>query len=94
MKKIIHYLGLDVHKDSITIAPADKEEVRHYGKIAGKLADLDKLIKKLQKNSPEIELRFCYEAGPTGYGLYRHLNKRKFKCHEVVALPTSQVISK
>ena len=65
MKKIIHYIRLDVHKDSIAVAiAADGGGVRHYGKIGGKLADVDKLIKRLQKAGPDIERRFCYEAGP------------------------------
>jgi transposase len=87
MKKIIHYIGLDVHKDSITAAIAVAGgEVRHYGKVGGKLADIDRLIKRLQKAGPDIELRFCYEAGPTGYGLHRHLTKRKFVC--IVVAPS------
>ena len=50
MIKIIHYIGLDVHKNSIAVAIAVEEggELRSYGTIGGKLADLDKLIKKLE----------------------------------------------
>jgi transposase len=79
MNKIIHHIGLDVHKDSIAVAIATPDgEVRHYGNIGGKLADVDRLIKKLQK--PDLELRFCYEAGPTGYVLHRHLLQQGFPC--------------
>ena len=61
MKKIIHYIGLDVHKESISVAFAvTGGEVRHYGKIGGKLADIDKLIKQLQKADAHTALRFCY----------------------------------
>jgi transposase len=82
MSKIIHHLGLDVHKDSISVAIAEPSgEVRHYGTIGGKLADVDRLIKKLHK--PDVELRFCYEAGPTGYVLQRHLQQQGFQCHVV-----------
>jgi hypothetical protein len=63
MKKTIYYVGLDVHKNSIAVG--DGGELRSYGTIGGKLADLDKLIKKLEH--PGVELRFCYEAGPTGF---------------------------
>lgn len=81
MTKIIHYLGMDVHKDSIALAIAPSSgEVRFYGTLGGKLADLDRAIKKLQKAAPHAELRFCYEAGPTGYALYRHLKKRGWVC--------------
>ena len=51
MNKIVHYLGLDVHKESIAvaIAPQNTTEVRRYGKIGGTLEAMDKLIKKLSK---------------------------------------------
>ena len=50
MKKVL-YLGLDVHKDSITVAtaPQGDTEVELYGKIGGTLEALDKFLKKLQK---------------------------------------------
>ena len=83
MNKIIHYQGFDVHKDSIAVSIAEQGgELRFYGNIGGKLADVDRLVKKLQK--PGVELRFCYEAGPTGYVLCRHLRKQGYIC-EVVA---------
>ena len=64
MNKRVHYLGLDVHKETIAvaIAPEGSGEVRNYGIIGGTLDALDKLIKKLQQ--PGIELRVVYEAGP------------------------------
>ena len=69
MNKIVHYVGLDVHKDSIavSIAPQNSTEVRRYGIIGGTLEAIDKLLKKLSK--PEVELRFVYEAGPCGFVL-------------------------
>jgi hypothetical protein len=63
MNKRVHYLGLDVHKETIAvaIAPEGDTQVRNCGIISGTLEALDKLIKKLQQ--PGIELRFVYEAG-------------------------------
>lgn len=84
MNKIVHYIGLDVHKDSIavSIAPANSTEIRRYGIIGGTLDAVDKLVKKLaQKN---IELRLVYEAGPCGFVLCRHLRNRGIHC-EVIA---------
>lgn len=80
MNKIIHYIGLDVHKESIAIAiaPGDSSEVRPYGIIGGTLDALDKAIKKLQH--PGVQLRFVYEAGPCGYVIYRHLKRRAYPC--------------
>jgi transposase len=83
MKKVL-YVGLDVHKDSITIAtaPEGDTEVELYGKIGGTLDALDKAVKKIGK--PQLELRLVYEAGPCGYVIYRHLKKRGYFC-EVIA---------
>jgi transposase len=84
MNTVIHFIGLDVHKESVavSIAPSNATEVRHYGTIGGTLDDMDRLVKKLAQ--PGVELRFCYEAGPTGYPLCRHLRKRGYVC-EVIA---------
>ena len=84
MNKKVHYIGLDVHKETIAvaIAPEGDTQVRNYGIIGGTLAAVDKLIKKLQQ--PGVELRVVYEAGPCGYVIYRHLKKKGLHC-EVVA---------
>ena len=49
MNKIVHDLGLDVHKETIavSIAPGNSREVRRYGLIHGSLDAVDKLLKKL-----------------------------------------------
>ena len=81
MKKYSTYVGLDVHKDSISIGLAEEGrsgEVRYYGSINGDLASLDKVVKKLGKDGGE--LHFVYEAGPCGYGIYRHLVKGGHHC--------------
>src|SRR5215471_4490744 len=76
MKKIIYYIGLDVHKETIavSIAPANSTEVRRYGIIKGTLDAIDKLVKKLAQGG--IELRFVYEAGPCGFVICRHLRSK------------------
>jgi transposase len=84
MNKMIHYLGLDVHKETIavSIAPGHSTEVRRYGIINGSLEAVDKLVKKLA--SPGVELRVVYEAGPCGFVICRHLRAKGIAC-EVVA---------
>ena len=79
---LIHYIGLDVHNDSIaiSIAPGDSSEVRRYGIIGGSHDDVLKLCKKLQAAHPDTELRFCYEAGPRGYPLCRFLRGLGQEC--------------
>ena len=80
MKKIVHYIGLDVHKDSIAvaIAPQNSTEVRRYGIIGGTLQAVDNLLKRLAK--PNLELHFVYEAGPCGFVLCRHLRSKGTHC--------------
>ena len=59
MKKLIMYVGLDVHKNSIEVAFADAGrdgEVRSYGKIDGNLTALDKVIRKLEAKGAELTL--------------------------------------
>ena len=44
-------------------------EVRYLGEIENTEAAMSKLVKKLA--AQHRRLTFCYEAGPTGYGLHR-----------------------
>src|SRR5579864_8407752 len=77
------YVGLDVHKDSIAVAIAEgTAEVRFYGEIRGTVDAVRKLVRRL--GSPAT-LRFAYEAGPCGYGLYRSLTSLGADC--LVAAP-------
>ncbi|MBO2962221.1 IS110 family transposase [Burkholderia pseudomallei] len=73
------YVGLDVHKESITVAYAPgTEEVELLGKIGTTQADVDRLCRRLQSKARQICV--VYEAGPCGYGLYRHLVQKGFEC--------------
>ena len=83
----ITYVGLDVHKQGIVVAVAEdglRGEVREYGRIANTPAALDRLARKLSGEA--VKLRFCYEAGPCGYGIQRHLSARGHEC--VVVAPS------
>lgn len=77
------HVGLDVHKDSITVGAA--EAGRERGRVVGKTAhDVNKVLKMLTKLGPPEQLHIVYEAGPTGYGLQRSLQARGYVC-EVIA---------
>jgi len=87
MAERISYVGLDVHKDSIVVAVASgglRGEVREYGRIANTAAALDRLSRKLGGDG--VRLRFCYEAGPCGYGIQRRLSDQGHEC--VVVAPS------
>lgn len=73
------YAGLDVHKDRIAVAVArDGEEVLYVGDFPNTSAGIAKLLKRVSRGGEVIN--FCYEAGPCGYGLYRHLTSCGHAC--------------
>jgi transposase len=75
------FIGLDVHKDSISVAhvPDDRRaEVTYVGRIGTRQADIDRLIRRLQEKADRLIV--AYEAGPCGYVLYRHLTGRGITC--------------
>src|SRR3984957_14476162 len=81
MEQPIAYVGLDVHKDTIAVALADsgiRSDVREYGKVANTPAALTALAAKLARGGRG--LRFCYEAGPCGYGTQRQLSTAGHGC--------------
>jgi transposase len=81
MEQSILYVGLDVHKETIAVALAEaglREDVREHGKIANTPAALKVLTGKL--TGQRRELRFCYEAGPCGYGIQRQLSAMGYEC--------------
>ena len=68
------HVGLDVHKDSISVAVA--EPGRSAGRLVGKVThDVNKLLKLLVKIGTPEQLHLVYEAGPTGFGLQRRVDR-------------------
>jgi len=77
-------VGLDVHKDSISVAyaEADRPDPPHFvGPIGTRQCDIDKLIRTLQSKADR--LLFAYEAGPCGYVLHRHLTQKGLDCQVI-----------
>jgi len=72
------FVGMDVHKESIELATADQGEARHYARIGGEAATVDRAVRKLR--SLHRELVFVYEAGPCGFWIYRRLRAQGLAC--------------
>src|SRR6202795_1131553 len=85
----ITYVGLDVHKEGIVVAVAAgglRGEVREDGRIANTALALDRLLRKLGGDG--VSLRFCYEAGPCGYGIQRQVTPTEHEC--IVVAPSQK----
>jgi transposase len=81
------FVGFDSSKLRNAVAIADggrTGEVRFFGEIDNTEAATAKLVKKLAAKYQH--LTFCYEAGPTGYGLYRQIKDLGHAC--IVAAPS------
>ncbi len=84
MDKDSRFVGLDVHAETIAVGVAEPGgEVRSLGTIPNTPEAVRRLVKKL---GPPETLRVCYEAGPTGYVLYRQLSALGVPC--AVIAPT------
>jgi transposase len=74
------YVGLDVHKETITVAVAHHEppaQVEELGAIPNRPEPIRRLIQRLGARSA---LRVCYEAGPCGYAIYRQMRAHGIDC--------------
>ena len=78
VKAIKLYLGLHVHKDSITFAIAEaqpKGEIRLFGTITNTLDRLEKALHRIRQAHPGARLDVAYEPGPCGFGIARRLKQ-------------------
>jgi transposase len=81
------FVAFDTSKlrNAVAIAEAGRTgEVRFLGEIETSEAATVKLVKKLA--GKYARLMFCYEAGPTGYGLYRLIKELGHDC--IVVAPS------
>ena len=81
------FIGIDTSKLRNAIAIADGgrgAEIRYLGEIDTTAAATRKLVAKLA--AKYRKLTFCYEAGPTGYGLQRLIESLGHDC--VVVAPS------
>jgi len=84
MEQDTRFVGLDVHAETIAVAVAEPSgDVRALGTIPNTPEAVRRLVDKLGARE---RLRVCYEAGPTGYVLYRQLTELGVRC--AVVAPT------
>src|SRR5262249_54267197 len=78
-ERIKFFVGLDAHKDSTSIGAcaAGREPARFVGTVG---PDVRGLFKVLAKAGDPAQVSVVYEAGPTGFGLYRELCRRGYQC--------------
>ena len=77
-----------VHRDTIVVAVTaigDVGKATPYGTFPNTAAALEKLVKRLRQ-AGSGPLKFCYEAGPCGYGVHRNLTKMGENC--IVVAPS------
>jgi len=80
--------SMDVHKETIVVAvtaTGDVGKATPYGTFPNTAAALGKLVNRLRQ-AGSGPLKFCYEAGPCGYGVHRTLSKVGEHC--VVVAPS------
>jgi transposase len=72
-------------RNAVAIAESGRTgDIRFLGEIENNGAATAKLVRKL--SAKYERLTFCYEAGPTGYGLYRQIKGLGHEC--LVAAPS------
>jgi transposase len=82
MDQPTRFIGMDVHKDTIVVAvtaAGDSGKATPYGTFPNSAAALEKLVKRLRQ-AGSGSLKFCYEAGPCGYGVHRTLTRLGEAC--------------
>jgi transposase len=67
-------VGLDVHARSIRLAAVRADELLEERTLPYD----EEAVERTLRRWPGV--RCCYEAGPTGFGLYRHLVERGIDC--------------
>ncbi|EMO70442.1 IS110 family transposase, partial [Leptospira santarosai] len=79
------YVGMDVHKETIQLAylPSNTKALVKEQQIKHEEGQIKKFIQKLKSEGTEIHC--CYEAGVTGYPLYRYLKTLGVNC--IIAAP-------
>ena len=77
-------VGLDVHARSIRLAAVRADELLEERTLPYDEDAVEQVLRRW------LGVRCCYEAGPTGFGLYRHLIGRGIDCSVDARGPSAQ----
>lgn len=75
------YVAFDTAKLKHAVAVAEggrAGEIRFVGEVENRPSTIERLIKKLGRRYKKLQV--CFEAGPTGYGLYRQMKALGHDC--------------
>ena len=75
------FVAFDVAKAKHAVAIAEagrRGEVRFLGEVENQPARIERIINKLAARYRRLQV--CFEAGPTGYGLYRQIKQLGHEC--------------
>lgn len=80
------YVGMDVHKESVAIAVLrdSHREAEIVRTIRNERRHIARFFQRLKEK--ESVILSCYEAGPTGFAIYRQLEEMEITCY--VAAPS------
>lgn len=81
MKRYNTFIGMDAHKDkhAIGVAYEGRAKAEFLHEIGSDLKSVERMLSKYGKETT----LFCYEAGPTGYGLQRYIASKGYDCQVV-----------
>ena len=80
MRESITWVGMDAHKDSISVAMR-RPETREFVEwtVSNEPRAIKRLARRLLRQASAGEVRACYEAGACGYALQRQLEQSEYE---------------
>jgi transposase len=83
VKQVTTYVGVDAHKKDLFIAMLVGDRTAPVTwQVANEPQAVRRLVRKLEREAPG-PVRVCYEAGPCGYALQRHMTTPRVACQVI-----------
>ena len=85
IEKLLSESMLPKLKNAVAVAESGRDgEVRYFGEVDASDVSMRRIIQRIAAKFDHVH--FCYEAGPTGYGLHRLIQSLGHEC--VVVAPS------